>query len=281
GLLKTRMMPVGAQFETLCQCVRQAAAAQDAVATLRARGAEVVLERSQMEALSEVLGPLLKACVQHGLDSAGANGRADPGEGQIELEVAQPRFDVTVEISYRGRPLSTAVMSELAPALEALGAIAESTPGDGGLARVSVLIPGPPQPMDLLLVEVGRNRYALPLKHISGVAKTPAIADRNGGHRLIEVEGRPHRLTSLAQVLGLESAPANGGTMCVLIDGGGSPLACRVDSVIGRERMLVRSTGPLLAANPWVLGVVVDATAAPALVLDLETLGSGPTSGAG
>ncbi len=280
GLLKTRMMPVGAQFEALCQCVRQAAAAQDAVATLRARGAEVVLERSQMEALSEVLGPLLKACVQHGLDPADAKARTDPGEGQIELEVAQPRFDVTVEISYRGRPLSTAVMSELAPALEALGAVAESTAGEGGLARVSVLIPGPPQPMDLLLVEVGRSRYALPLKHISGVAKTPAIADRNGGDRLIEVEGRPHRLTSLAQVLGLESAPAKGGSMCVLVDRGGSPLACRVDSVIGRERMLVRSTGPLLAANPWVLGVVVDATAAPALVLDLKALGSDSNSGA-
>ncbi len=96
---------------------------------------------------------------------------------------------------------------------------------------------------------------------------------------MIEVEGKPHRLTSLAQAIGLESAPANG-SMCVLVGGGGSPLACRVDGVIGRERMLVRSTGPLLSANPWVLGVVVDATAAPALVLDLGALESGPTSGA-
>ncbi len=279
GLLKTRMMPVGAQFESLCQSVRQAAAEQGVAATLRARGAEVVLERSQMEALNRVLEPLLKACVRHGLNSADSQGRMDPGEGQIELEVAQPRFDVMVEISYRGTPLSTAAMSELAPALEALGAVAESTAGDDGLARVRVLIPGPPQPMDLLLVEVGKSRYALPLKHISGVAKTPAVAGRNGGDRLIEVEGKPHRLTSLAQVLGLESAPANG-SMCVLVDGGGSALACRVDSVIGRERMLVRSTGPLLAANPWVLGVVVDATAAPALVLDLGALGRGAASGA-
>ena len=279
GLLKTRMMPVGAQFESLCQCVRQAAAEQGVTATLRARGAEVVLERSQMEALGRVLGPLLEACVRFGLQSSVVNGRTVPAEGQIELEVAQPRFDVTVEISYRGTPLSTAAMSKFAPALEALGAIAESSAGDGGLARVSVLIPGPPQPMDLLLVELGKSRYALPLKHISGVAKTPAVAGRHGGDRPIEVEGKPHRLTSLAQVLGLGSGPVNG-SMCVLVDGGGSPLACRVDSVIGRERMLVRSTGPLLAANPWVLGVVVDATAAPALVLDLNAIATGPTSGA-
>ena len=278
GLLKTRMMPVGAQFESLCQCVRRAAAAQGIAATLRARGAEVILERSQMEALSRVLGPLLEACVRHGLNSADADERTGPGGGQIELEVAQPRFDVTVEIAYRGTPLSTAAMSELAPALEALGAIAESTAGDGGLARVSVLVPGPPQPMDLLLVEVGKSRYALPLKHIFGVARTPEVAGRSGGERMVEVEGKPHRLVSLAKAIGLESAPANG-SMCVLVNGGGSSLACRVDSVIGRERMLVRSTGPLLSANPWVLGVVADATAAPALVLDLSALGSGPTSG--
>lgn len=280
GLLKTRMMPVGAQFESLCQGVRQAAAEQGIAATLRAHGAEVVLERSQMEALSRVLGPLLQACVQHGLDSADAGARTDPGDGQILLEVAQPRFDVTVEISYRGTPLSTAAMSAFAPALEALGAIAESTAGDDGVAWVRVLIPGPPQPMDLLLVEVGKSRYALPLKQICGVAKTPAAAGANGGERLIEVAGKPHRLTSLSQAIGLESAPADGGSLCVLVDGGGSPLACRVDGVIGRERMLVRSTGPLLAANPWVLGVVVDATAAPALVLDLGALRRGPTSSA-
>ncbi len=60
----------------------------------------------------------------------------------------------------------------------------------------------------------------------------------------------------------------------MLVTVGAARYACLVDGVIGRDHVLVQSPGPLLCANPWVLGVVVDALAAPTLVLDMRALES-------
>ena len=272
GLLKTRMMPVGVQFEALCRCVRRAASDRGVAATLSARGAEVALERSQADALTRALEPLLEACVHQGLAASVSPPRTDPVVGRIELEVSQPRFDVRLDISYGGVPLSRATLAELAPGMDALGAVVASGPHGEGRARVNVSIPGPPQPMELLMVEVGGTRFALPLKDVSGVSQPADAAAAGEGHDgYLKVEDKFYLLIPLAKVLDLETA-RRGGSACVLVARGESLLALRVDAVIGRERTLVRSPGALLSSNPWVLGAVVDALAAPTLVLDLRAL---------
>ncbi len=274
GLLKTRMTPVGAQFEALCHCVAEAASGLGLSATLSTRGAEVALERSQVDALFRALDPLLHACVAEGLSASALPAPADHDQGQLELEVSQPRFDVRVEISYRGAPLSRTTLTALTPALDALGAVLSSGVDGDGRARMRISIPGPPLPMDLLLVEVGGSRFALPLRDISGVSQSPeanAAPESDGRH--MKVDEKSYRLTSLAQVIDIKAEPVHvNGSACVLVERPESCLACRVDSIVGRERMLVRSPGPLLSSNPWVLGVVVDALAAPTLVLDLSAL---------
>ncbi len=281
GLLKTRMMPVAGCFDALSQCVQRSAAECGLVATLSTRGAAVALERSQVDALIRALETLLQACVGQGMAARASPVPGDPSGGRIELEVSQPRFDVCVDISYHGAPLPSAVLADLAPALDALGAVIASSVDGDGRARLNLLLPGPQQSMDLLLVEVGKSRFALPLKDVSGVSRPPgAAAAPEGKDEYIKVEHELYRLTSLARVLDLE-ATDDDGSVCVLVARGQSRLACRVDSVIGRERMLVGSPGPLLSSNPWVLGAVVDTLAAPVLVLDLGALEITPASAAG
>lgn len=281
GLLKTRMMPVGAQFEALCQCVRRAASRRGLPATLSARGAEVALERSQADALTRALAPLLESCVYEGLAAGIAPAEIGPSHGRIELEVSQPRFDVRVDVSYRGAPLARATLARTAPGLDALGAIVSSSRDGEGWARVSVLVPGPPQPMDLLRVEVGGNRFALPLEDVSGVSRSPEAGAAPGSHDgFLKVDDKFYQLAALADVLKLETADASG-SACVLVHRGGSLRAFRVDRVVGRERTLVSSPGPLLASNPWVLGAVVDGRVAPTLVLDLGALEINATSAVG
>ncbi|HSS64749.1 MAG TPA: chemotaxis protein CheW [Gammaproteobacteria bacterium] len=279
GLLKTRMMPVGAQFEALCQRVQLTASRCGVAATLSARGAEVALERSQADALTRALDLLLEACVREGLSTSVSPAGTESVAKRIELDVSQPRFDVRVDISYRGAPLSPAALAAVAPAMDALGAVIESSSDGDGLARLNLLIPAPPQPMDLLLVEVGGDRFALPLMDVSGVSRAPEpVAAAEGESGYLKVEDKFYLLVSLAEALDLEPTYA-GGPTCVLFARGGSLLALRVDAVIGRERMLVRSPGPLLRSNPWVLAVVVEALAAPTLVLDLEPLETRKASG--
>ncbi|MDH3413673.1 MAG: chemotaxis protein CheW, partial [Gammaproteobacteria bacterium] len=274
GLLKTRMTPVGARFDALTQSVQRAAAGRGVAATLAARGAEVALERSQVEALARVLEALLEACVREGLTSIASPVRSDPAEGLIELEVFQLRFDVGVNIAYRGALLSGSALSALTPLLDAAGAVCSNSVGGEGRVSLSLRIPGPPRPMDLLMLEVGQNRFALPVKNVSGVSRPPRAALAPGGDDgIMSFEGERYRLTHLAQALGLKAAGGNGGA-CVLVAGDNGRLACVVDAVMGRESHLVNSPGQLLASNPWVLGVVLDERAAPTLVLDLSALGS-------
>jgi hypothetical protein len=267
-LLKTRMAPLGDQFEALCQCVRRAAGRRGLAATLSARGAGVALERSRADALAGALEPLLEACVHQGL-AADMAPEMDPARGRIELDFSQPRFDVQVDICYRGAPLAGATLAQSTPGLAALGAVVAGGRDGGGRARVRVVVPGPPQPMDLLRVEVGGNRYAFPLEAVHGVSRPPEPGAAQGsGGRLLKVEGRFYPLAALADVLKLKTAKASG-SACVVLHLGGLR-AFRVDGVLGRQRTLVSSPGPLLASNPWVLGVVVDGRAAPTLVLDVK-----------
>ncbi len=272
GLLKTQMMPVGAQFEALCQKVQQAAAGLGMAATLTARGAEVALERSQVDALVQVLEPLLEACVREGLSANASPAPRDPGDGRLELSISQPSFDVHVEIAYRGAALTREMLSHLAPAINALGAVAASSVDAENRARVSLKVPGPPQPMDLLLVELGQSRLALPLKEVTGVSTfDPGASDTDGADGVVPFEGELYRLISLARALDLDF-PGGERDACVLIARGGSRLALSVDKVVGRKRMLVRSPGPIPGSSPWVLGAVIDDLAAPTLVLDLGAL---------
>jgi chemotaxis protein histidine kinase CheA len=272
GLLKTRLMPVGAQFEALCRCVRRAASERGLAATLSARGAEVALERSQADALTRALEPLLEACVQNGPATGVSPPPVAPVANRIELAVSQPGFDVRVDIAYQGTPLSAATLAESSSGMDTLGTVVAGPPDGEGRARVSVLIPGPPQPMDLLLVEVGKNRFALPLEDVSGVSRPADAGGAREGHAgFLKVEDEFYRRISLADVLELGTAHASG-SVCVLVAQGGSLMALAVDAVIDRRRAVVRSPGPLLSSNPWVLGVVVDARVAPTLVLDLRAL---------
>ncbi len=272
GLLKTRITPVGARFDALTQSVQRAAAGLGVAATLAARGAEVALERSQVEALAHALEALLEACVREGLASSASPAGSDPSKGLIELEVSHLGFDVGVTIAYRGAPLSGSALSALTPLLDAAGAVCSSGVGGEGRASLSLRISGPPRPMDLLMLEVGQNRFALPIKNLFGVSRPPSEAlAPEGDDGIMSFEGERYRLTHLAQALGLKAAGGNGAA-CVLVAGDNGRLACVVDAVMGRESHLVNSPGPLLASNPWVLGVVLDERAAPTLVLDLSAL---------
>lgn len=273
GLLETRMMPIGIRFEAWGRCVHRTASDLGLTVTLRTRGADVALERNQIDALAAALEPLLEACVREGLQASALPARAAPDSGRLELEVSRPRFDVRVNISYRGAPLSGATLTAVTPALDALGAVVASGVDADGEVQVAVTLPGPPQPMDLLLVEVGKSRFALPLEGVSGVSQSPKGQGTPDNDARLELDGKSYRLVALAQALDIksETEPANG-SACVLVERQECLVACRVDSVKGQERMLVKSPGPLLAPNRWVLGVVVDTLPAPTLVLDLSVL---------
>lgn len=252
GLLKTRLVPVSTQFERWTEAVGTGM-------RLDIDGGEALLERRQAAALSDALVPLLAACV------AGA------GAGHIAIDISRPRFDLLLQVRFAGPPIAPAIWAGLSAAFEKLGAFA-SQHDEAPATAVRIVVPGPPQSLDVVLVELGGQRFALPVDGVAGVLRRPkGVA---GGDDLENVSDAECR--SLAALLGVPETPVSPGmepTNHVLLAGESrQPVACRVDAVRRRERVLVRSPGPLLANNPWILAVIVNEHAPPTLVLDLPAL---------
>jgi chemotaxis protein histidine kinase CheA len=277
ALLKTQLASVGTQFDTWTESVRRAAAARGVELAVEITGAEVSLERHQADALSRALIPMLEACVREGRprDAASADAaRAEPAG--IRITVSRPRFDVVVEVIYLGAPLPPEIWLVHAVALNALGAIGNQTVGPEGTVTLGITLPGPPQAMELLVVELGESRFALPVDHLAGVSRLlrQDLEKAEDGFR-VHHEGQAYPLASLASLLGVAGtadADSSERLSIVFIADTVRSAACLVDRVQGRERSLVRSPGPLLLDNPWVWGVVINDSAPPILVLDVAKL---------
>lgn len=251
-LLKTRLVPVSTQFKRWTGAVSARAGVR-----LDIHGGEPMLERRQAAALSNALIPLLEACVA--------------GGGQIAMDISRPKFDLILRIHFPGAPIASEAWRGFCAAFEKLGAIAVQQ-HEGSETMLRIVVPGPPQSLDVLLVELGGQRFALPVDGVAGVVQpaqgVPAGVD---GESLSAAERR-----SLAALLGFPEAPAPSGCgpAVLLLPAAESrqPVACCVDAVLGRERMLARSPGILLANNPWLLAVILNEHAPPTLVLDLPAL---------
>jgi len=259
GLLKTRLVPVATQFERWTEAVSLGAASPALGARLEIDGGDVMLERRQAAALSDALIPLLHACV------------SEAGAEHIAIDVSRPRFDLLLQVGCAGAPLESATWTALSAGFEKLGAIASRSEDTSGMA-FRIVLSGPPQSVDVLLIDLSGQRFALPVGGVAGVLRRPQAAEADD----IAADNRADaKSCSLAALLGMPEDPAVGAAPMnhvLLASGSEQRVACRVDAVHERECVLVRSPGPLLANNPWVWAVILNENAPPTLVLDVPAM---------
>ena len=274
ALLKTQLASAGTQFGIWTESIRHAAAAREVELAVEITGAEVSLERHQAEALTRLLTPLLEACVweYHPRHAAPAD-PARPEPAGIRIAVSRPQFDVVVEASYSGAPLPPEAWLTHAVAFNALGAVVNQTVDQEAKVMLEITLPGPRQAMELLVVEVGKSRFALPVEHLVGVSRLRRqdLEKTKDGFR-VHHQGEAYPLASLASLLGVDGVAdtdTSARLNIVFIADASQSVACLVDVVQKRERSLVRSPGPLFLDNPWVWGVVINDFAPPTLVLDV------------
>ena len=163
----------------------------------------------------------------------------------------------------------SAAWSALAAGFEPLGAVASRVENEETLS-CCIVLPGPPQSVEVLLVGVGGQRFALPVAGVAGVLHRPQIAEADFA------DDAEAERANLAALLGWPDespeADAESTNQVLLASGPQQRVACLVDAVYQRERVLVRSPGPLLANNPWVWAVIVREHSPPTLVLDVPAL---------
>jgi chemosensory pili system protein ChpA (sensor histidine kinase/response regulator) len=124
---------------------------------------------------------------------------------------------------------------------------------------------------DALLVRAGGETFALPLNAVRHIA-TPRIQDLRSGGRgeMVRVEGRLLDLHRLDRVLGLvlEETRTESVSPVLAVRAGGRSFAVMVDAIVGKEEVVMKPIGGLLAGLPPYGGATVTGEGRVILVVD-------------
>ena len=165
----------------------------------------------------------------------------------------------------------------------------ETDPGAG--TRFTLRLPLALAISDALLVRAGAETLALPLNAVRQiVARGPRDIRGVGSSEMVRVEGQLLDLYRLDRLLGL-GAPETGAALPVLpvlvIRSGGRSFAVAVDAIVGKEEIVVKPLGGVLAELPPFGGATITGEGRvillvdPARLLALAESGAGRVGGAG
>jgi two-component system chemotaxis sensor kinase CheA len=103
-VMSARMTPLSTVTDRLPRTVRDIARRREREVELVVTGAEVELDRTILENLSEPILHLLRNCIDHGIESAVERGAAGKtGIGRVSISVRRERDRVALEIEDNGR----------------------------------------------------------------------------------------------------------------------------------------------------------------------------------
>ncbi|MDO7841790.1 chemotaxis protein CheA [Sphingomonas immobilis] len=146
----------------------------------------------------------------------------------------------------------------------------ESAPGAG--TRFLLRLPANALTTRLLIVEIGGDRYGVPLDQIVETVRvdTSALMPVGGGRACV-LRGRTVPVLSLAALLGVAER-SNAATKLLVTRSGGENVALTVDGFAERVDTLVRPSSGILAGVPGVTGSTLLGDGDVLLVLDLPAL---------
>lgn len=125
----------------------------------------------------------------------------------------------------------------------------------------------------VLLVEVGGERYALPVSHVEQIMEVSAgEIQRSQGQELITRDGILLPLVRLRRVLGCPREELTTNPLVVLSMMRGRLVGVAVDRMVGYREVVVKSLGKALKGVRGFAGVTILGDGSTVLILDLNTL---------
>jgi two-component system chemotaxis sensor kinase CheA len=184
-----------------------------------------------------------------------------------------PGFSTRTEVSdLSGRGVGMDVVQSKIRELSGTVQI-QSEPGAG--SRFSIRVPLTLAILPTLLVEVGRDVYALPLVRVVEVlSHEPGRVLWLDGQRMLDLRQQPLPLLDLREWLGLDPAPLPDST-CVVLQSGEQRYCLAVDRVCGREEVVIKALPPTLRGLPGYAGASLIGDGRMALILDVDALPGG------
>jgi len=296
--INARTLPLGTITGRLPRAVRDIGIENGKDVQLVVEGEKTELDRVILERLSEPIVHLLRNAIAHGIEPpAERERRGKPTTGRITLNAVQRGTLVAVSVEDDGRGLPEGAtdvetlaragfsthggVTELAGRGVGLGAVKShvemlgggievgSEPGRG--TRVTLLLPLTLALLDVLLVERGHHVFGLPLSSIDeAITVTRKLS--LVGKAAVEVRGRTVPLVELVDVLGAASAVSAAAPHALIVSASGRTVAAVCDRLLGEQRVVVKSLGPLLASASAYLGAAILGDGRIALLLDPSTL---------
>lgn len=226
-----------------------------------------------------------------GLDVAAIRERAAqrgliPADAELDERalvqfIFEPGFSTATRITQlAGRGIG---MDVVASEVKQLGGTLELGHEAGRGTRFRIRLPLTLALSQVLLVQVGGERYALPLSGIEGMARIPADALPallEGQGEGFEYAGRRHEVHYMADFVGLprpaqpdaRSVPAVLVELREGLDGKLRHLALVVDAVIGNREIVSKPVGTHLGTIHGLAGATILSDGAVVLILDVQAL---------
>lgn len=201
---------------------------------------------------------------------------AEQGEAMSDKEIIdllfRPSFSTAEKISdVSGRGVGLDVVKTK---IESLGGDVEVRTTLGQGSNFIIRLPLTLAIIQSLMVELGNEKYAIPLGSIQTIEDVP-VSDVKyvQTKEVINLRGNVIPLIRLGEVLDVESSKAQDENLTVVIVTKGDKLAgFVVDNLIGQQEIVIKSIGKYINNSKMISGATILGDGEVALILDVNTL---------
>ncbi len=192
-------------------------------------------------------------------------------DGEVLNLITVPGFSTAKEVTdVSGRGVGMDVVRSAVESLRG-SLIIESTLGKG--SSFTLTLPLTLAVVAVLLLEVGAERYALPVSGVEQILHVPAgEIQRSQGQELLARDGVLIPLVRLGHLLGCPETDSGAHRLLVLCQMRGRLVGVVVDRLLGYREAVVKSLGKALKGLRGFAGVTILGDGSTVLILDINTL---------
>jgi two-component system chemotaxis sensor kinase CheA len=192
-------------------------------------------------------------------------------DSEVLYLITVPGFSTAKEVTdVSGRGVGMDVVRNAVESLRGSLAI-ESVLGQG--SAFTLKLPLTLAVVAVLLVEVGSERYALPVSYVEEILEVESEEiQRSQGQEMVARDGMLLPLVRLRRVLGCPEEESSARLLLVLCEMRGRLVGLAVDHLVGYREVVVKSLGKALKSLRGFAGVTILGDGSTVLILDINTL---------